>query len=283
MSVAAEAGLAASAWGLAAAMVPYLDLHCHLDTWQRTHDVALAAARAAGDTYGEAAMLRGLAQVALYRDRYEEAAEGFTRARGLFRELGGTCGRRPPRSAGWARSASSAASTPARSTSSSRRWPCSSRRATSTARRSPGRPSGGPASRLATWRRRRSRSARRCGWPRTSATRTVKAASACRWARCTGPCRSTGTPWRSSSRSATATAGRTRCRAWPGCRWTAASWPPPRPGWSGRCWSSASWATAAARPPPPSCSASCTAPLGRTGLALGYLEHASLLRRELPA
>ncbi|MEV4835572.1 BTAD domain-containing putative transcriptional regulator [Nonomuraea sp. NPDC049486] len=88
VSVAAEAGLAASAWGLAAAMVPYLDLHCHLDTWQRTHDVALAAARAAGDTYGEAAMLRGLAQVALYRDRYEEAAEGFTRARGLFRELG---------------------------------------------------------------------------------------------------------------------------------------------------------------------------------------------------
>lgn len=88
VSVAAEAGLAASAWGLAAAMVPYLDLHCHLDTWQRTHRAALAAARAAGDTYGEAAMLRGLAQVALYRDRYEEAADGFTRSRRIFRELG---------------------------------------------------------------------------------------------------------------------------------------------------------------------------------------------------
>ncbi|MGN9787428.1 BTAD domain-containing putative transcriptional regulator [Nonomuraea sp. ZG12] len=90
VDVAAQAGLAASAWGLAAAMVPYLDLHCHLDTWQRTHGVALAAARAAGDTYGEAAMLRGLAQVALYQDRYEEAADGFTRSRRLFRELGDT-------------------------------------------------------------------------------------------------------------------------------------------------------------------------------------------------
>ena len=88
VTVAAQAGLAASAWGLAAAMVPYLDLRCQLDTWQRTHSVALTAARAAGDTYGEAAMLRGLAQVDLYRDRYEEAADGFTRSRRLFHDLG---------------------------------------------------------------------------------------------------------------------------------------------------------------------------------------------------
>ncbi|NUW43760.1 AfsR/SARP family transcriptional regulator [Nonomuraea rhodomycinica] len=88
VGVAAEAGLAESAWGLAAAMVPYLDLHCRLDTWQRTHSVALQAARAGGDTYGEAAMLRGLAQVALYQDRYEEAADGFLRSRRLFHDLG---------------------------------------------------------------------------------------------------------------------------------------------------------------------------------------------------
>ncbi|NUW32510.1 tetratricopeptide repeat protein [Nonomuraea sp. SMC257] len=88
VGVAAEAGLAESAWGLAAAMVPYLDLHCRLDTWQRTHSVALQAARAGGDTYGEAAMLRGLAQVALYQDRYEEAVDGFVRSRQLFHDLG---------------------------------------------------------------------------------------------------------------------------------------------------------------------------------------------------
>lgn len=88
VSVAAEAGLAESAWGLAAAMVPYLDLHCHLDTWERTHTVALGAARASGDTYGEAAMLRGLAQVSLYQDRYEKAVEDFTRSRRLFHDIG---------------------------------------------------------------------------------------------------------------------------------------------------------------------------------------------------
>lgn len=88
VDVAAELGLAESAWGLAAAMVPYLDLRCHLDTWRRTHTAALAAARASGDRYGEAAMLRGLAQVSLYQDRYEESADGFTRSRQIFRELG---------------------------------------------------------------------------------------------------------------------------------------------------------------------------------------------------
>ncbi|TDE32401.1 tetratricopeptide repeat protein [Nonomuraea mesophila] len=88
VDVAAELGLAESAWGLAAAMVPCLDLRCHLGTWRRTHTSALAAARAAGDTYGEAAMLRGLAQVSLYQDRYEESAEGFTRSLQIFHDLG---------------------------------------------------------------------------------------------------------------------------------------------------------------------------------------------------
>ncbi|MFC5822923.1 AfsR/SARP family transcriptional regulator [Nonomuraea insulae] len=88
VEVAAGLGLAESAWGLAAAMVPYLDLHCHLGTWRSTHTAALAASQAAGDRYGEAAMLRGLAQVGLYQDRYEESAEGFTRSRRIFHDLG---------------------------------------------------------------------------------------------------------------------------------------------------------------------------------------------------
>lgn len=90
--LAAEAGLAESAWGLAAAMVPYFDLHCHFDAWQQTHTMALAAARSSGDTYGEAAMLRGLAQVCLYQDRYEESAEQFNLARRIFRDLGDSRG-----------------------------------------------------------------------------------------------------------------------------------------------------------------------------------------------
>jgi DNA-binding SARP family transcriptional activator len=86
--LAARTGLAQSAWGLAATLVPYFDLHCRLDEWQLTHRVALDSARAAGDRRGEAAMLRGLGQVCLYQDRYAEAEEMLRRARAIFRELG---------------------------------------------------------------------------------------------------------------------------------------------------------------------------------------------------
>ncbi|WP_344486165.1 AfsR/SARP family transcriptional regulator [Nonomuraea monospora] len=90
--LAAGTGLAASAWGLAGALVPYFDLHCLLDEWQLTHSLALDSARAAGDRRGEAAMLRGLGQVCLYQDRYAEAGDMLRRACALFRELGDTRG-----------------------------------------------------------------------------------------------------------------------------------------------------------------------------------------------
>ncbi|MGI5153923.1 AfsR/SARP family transcriptional regulator [Microbispora sp. CA-102843] len=86
--LAADAGLAGAAWGLAATLVPYFDLRCHLGAWEETHRVALEAARAAGDRAGEAAMLRGLGQVALYRDRYAQAAGMFRSSRLIFRTLG---------------------------------------------------------------------------------------------------------------------------------------------------------------------------------------------------
>ncbi|MCK2215562.1 tetratricopeptide repeat protein [Actinomadura sp. ATCC 31491] len=86
--LAARSGPAEAAWGLAATLVPYFDLHCRLDEWRLTHRVALDSARAAGDRRGEAAMLRGLAQVSLYQDRYAEAAGMLRRARVIFRELG---------------------------------------------------------------------------------------------------------------------------------------------------------------------------------------------------
>ncbi|MEV0381353.1 BTAD domain-containing putative transcriptional regulator [Nonomuraea sp. NPDC050643] len=88
--LAADAGLAQSAWGLAATLVPYFDLHCRVDEWQLTHRIALDSARAAGDRHGEAAMLRGLAQVYLYQDRYAESDDMFRQARTLFRQLGET-------------------------------------------------------------------------------------------------------------------------------------------------------------------------------------------------
>ncbi|MEW9550575.1 BTAD domain-containing putative transcriptional regulator [Nonomuraea sp. NPDC050783] len=86
--LAAGTGAAQAAWGLAATLVPYFDLHCRLDDWRLTHHLALEAARAAGDRRGEAAMLRGLGQVSLYQDRYAEAGDMLRRARTIFRELG---------------------------------------------------------------------------------------------------------------------------------------------------------------------------------------------------
>lgn len=76
------------AWELATALVPYLDLRSHLDEWRLTHRLALTAATRAGNVYGQAALLRGLGQLNLYRDGYRAAAEAFTRATSLYRILG---------------------------------------------------------------------------------------------------------------------------------------------------------------------------------------------------
>jgi DNA-binding SARP family transcriptional activator len=76
------------AWELAVALVPYLDLRSHLDEWQRTHRLALAAARRAGNAYGQAALLRGLGQLHLYRDAYRPAAEAFHHSVTLYRRIG---------------------------------------------------------------------------------------------------------------------------------------------------------------------------------------------------
>ncbi|GLW05923.1 SARP family transcriptional regulator [Microtetraspora sp. NBRC 13810] len=86
--LAATAGMADSAWGLAAALVPYYDLRSHHDAWRRTHTVALGAVRRAGDRYGEAALLRGLAQLSLYQDDYAESGRMFLKSHMIFRELG---------------------------------------------------------------------------------------------------------------------------------------------------------------------------------------------------
>ncbi|MEU6797591.1 BTAD domain-containing putative transcriptional regulator, partial [Nonomuraea wenchangensis] len=51
--LAASHGPAQAAWGLAATLVPYFDLHCRLEEWRLTHQVALDSAAAAGDRRGE--------------------------------------------------------------------------------------------------------------------------------------------------------------------------------------------------------------------------------------
>nr|WP_052477978.1 helix-turn-helix domain-containing protein [Kibdelosporangium sp. MJ126-NF4]CEL15130.1 Transcriptional regulator, SARP family [Kibdelosporangium sp. MJ126-NF4]CTQ93274.1 putative regulatory protein (AfsR-like protein) [Kibdelosporangium sp. MJ126-NF4] len=88
VELAATWGFDDYAWQLAATAVPYHDLHSHYEDWQRTHTMALEAVRAAGNVRGETVMLRGLAQVHLYRDEYDTALDGFRRALELARQVG---------------------------------------------------------------------------------------------------------------------------------------------------------------------------------------------------
>jgi DNA-binding SARP family transcriptional activator len=88
VSLAQAWGADGHAWRLATTLTPYFDLRGNQDDWQRTHTVALAAARRAGDVRGEAIVLRNLGQVALYRDGYDEARAAFTAACALFTQIG---------------------------------------------------------------------------------------------------------------------------------------------------------------------------------------------------
>ncbi|SFO99163.1 DNA-binding transcriptional activator of the SARP family [Amycolatopsis arida] len=88
VELAARWELDDAAWRLAAAFAPYFDLRGHQDDWQRTHEVALAAARRAEDRYGQAVMLRNLGQVRLYQDAYVEATDAFAESHRLFDEAG---------------------------------------------------------------------------------------------------------------------------------------------------------------------------------------------------
>ncbi len=92
VEAAAGNGLSDLAWELAHAMVAWCDMGGHTAEWEQTHRTALAACRATGNLLGEAVTLRGLGQLHLYRDHYEEAAEAFSRSRLLFARLGNLCG-----------------------------------------------------------------------------------------------------------------------------------------------------------------------------------------------
>ncbi|GAA4614200.1 BTAD domain-containing putative transcriptional regulator [Actinoallomurus liliacearum] len=77
---AASAGEAELSWRLAASLLSFHDLRGHWDDWHRTHEVALAAARARDDRWGETAMRYGLGLLAAAQDRYKDAAAHLTAA-----------------------------------------------------------------------------------------------------------------------------------------------------------------------------------------------------------
>lgn len=88
VDIAAAAGLDDVAWQLAAACVPFFDLHSHYEDWARTHARALQCVRAAGDEAGEAALLRGIGQVHIYRDEFADAERELLAAQHLYRSVG---------------------------------------------------------------------------------------------------------------------------------------------------------------------------------------------------
>ncbi|ONI70948.1 hypothetical protein ALI144C_51215 [Actinosynnema sp. ALI-1.44] len=89
VELAANEGLDELACALATTLVPYFDHRCHFDSWQRVQEIAL---KAAGDTGSRAVLMRGLAQVHLYRDSYSTAEAMFAKSRGMFVEVGDSIG-----------------------------------------------------------------------------------------------------------------------------------------------------------------------------------------------
>ncbi|HEX6870197.1 MAG TPA: BTAD domain-containing putative transcriptional regulator, partial [Micromonosporaceae bacterium] len=92
VAAATRLGRADLAWELVHALTPWFDLGGHTAEWAATHETALAACRADGDLLGQAVTLRGLGQLHLYQDRYDDAAASFSRSRLLFARVGDQCG-----------------------------------------------------------------------------------------------------------------------------------------------------------------------------------------------
>lgn len=83
-----DCGLPAVAWDLAVSLAAFFRLRGYFDDWRRTSGVALAAARAAGDRPGQAAVLWGLGELHTLQDRYASALDCLESAGAIFAELG---------------------------------------------------------------------------------------------------------------------------------------------------------------------------------------------------
>ncbi|MEU6485718.1 BTAD domain-containing putative transcriptional regulator [Streptomyces sp. NPDC046887] len=74
-------------WDLATTLVTLFEVRGYLDDWERTHRLALDAARSAGNRRGSAAVLSSLGSLYLTRGQHEESRAALTTALGQFEEL----------------------------------------------------------------------------------------------------------------------------------------------------------------------------------------------------
>lgn len=86
--LAADWGEDELAWELATTAAGYYDHRSLYEDWQRACQIALRAARAAGNQRGAALLLHGLGQVGIYRDHYDEATANLCEALRLFQQAG---------------------------------------------------------------------------------------------------------------------------------------------------------------------------------------------------
>ncbi len=92
----AALGMARHCRDLALGAVALFEAHMYVDDWRETHETALEAARRAGDTAGEAALVFSLGTLAMLQHRAGTAAHRYRRAEDLLADLGGrddVCGR----------------------------------------------------------------------------------------------------------------------------------------------------------------------------------------------
>ncbi|MEV7995896.1 BTAD domain-containing putative transcriptional regulator [Streptomyces sp. NPDC086077] len=96
LSEAVRQAHAAGLWGLCSALASsaagYYEASALWDEWQSTHDLALDAARAAGDVHAEAVVLRSLGDLAWQRHRTSSALDRYRLARELFTRHGDRAG-----------------------------------------------------------------------------------------------------------------------------------------------------------------------------------------------
>ncbi|WUC63547.1 tetratricopeptide repeat protein [Streptomyces sp. NBC_00539] len=84
---AAEHEMHELCWDLATTLTTLFEGRGYFDEWERTHQLALAAVRSAGNTRGTAALLSSLGVLYLGRSQLAESHTSLTTALELFREL----------------------------------------------------------------------------------------------------------------------------------------------------------------------------------------------------
>lgn len=84
---AARAGHAELSWNLAFSAFPLLTNRAYFDDWRDTHEVALRAARKAGDVRGQAVMLYSLSALHIAQQRYEQSRRDSNAALRLFQGI----------------------------------------------------------------------------------------------------------------------------------------------------------------------------------------------------